>query len=175
MKNNFEIYDDYLPKTNQEQIKRIVADSTFPWYWNPTTAGTLETKNQKYQFTHTLFANGQIISDYFNYITSLLNLSEFNTHKLERIKLNLNVPYKNNKIVKPHIDTNIPGAITYLYYCIDSDGPTIIYENWWKRRKVNPRQGRMLKFDSSIYHTSTVPRKNDRRIVINCIFVPRNK
>lgn len=170
---NLDVYDNYLPKINENSIKKIVTDYTFPWYWNPTTAGDANTKNQKYQFTHTLFSNGRINSDYFNSICSCLNYPEFSTHELLRIKLNLNVPYKNNKIVAPHIDTDIEGAITYLYYCIDSDGPTIIHENWWKRKKVNPRQGRVLRFDSSIYHTSTAPKFNDRRIVINTIFAPK--
>jgi hypothetical protein len=169
---DFKILDNYISKVNQESIKKIVTDYCFPWYWNPTTAGNLKTKNQKYQFTHTLFTDGKIISDYFNSICSCLNYPEFNTHQLVRIKLNLNVPYKNNKIVAPHIDTDIKGAISYIYYCIDSDGPTTLYENWWKKRKVIPKQGRVVRLKSSMYHTGATPKKSDRRIIINTIFIP---
>ena len=75
-------------------------------------------------------------------------------------------------------------SITYLYYINDSDGPTIIYNKrgqkydtpkppwWWKKTKVLPKQGRLVRFHSDSVHSGNVPYKYDSRTVLNLIFEP---
>ena len=58
-----------------------------------------------------------------------------------------------------------------LYYVCDSDGDTIIYNEREKlgtytiKQKVTPKQGRIVLFDGSLYHTAEQPLNNVRCVV----------
>jgi ectoine hydroxylase-related dioxygenase (phytanoyl-CoA dioxygenase family) len=58
-----------------------------------------------------------------------------------------------------------------LYYVCDSDGDTIIYnekdisDQYTIKEKVTPKQGRVVLFDGSLYHTAEQPLNNNRCIV----------
>ena len=72
-------------------------------------------------------------------------------------------------------DTN---AVSAIYYVNCTDGPTVLYnekENDNPKKltvykKITPKQGRLLVFDSQRYHTSTSPIRHKHRQVINMIF-----
>ena len=62
-----------------------------------------------------------------------------------------------------------------LYYVVDSEGDTIIYNERWnndirpekytEKQRVTPKQGRVVIFDGSLYHTAEQPLNNHRCIV----------
>jgi hypothetical protein len=76
----------------------------------------------------------------------------------------------------PHIDLD-QGIehIVALYYVCDSDGDTIIYneredqglesKSYTIKEKVTPKQGRMVIFDGTLYHTAEQPKDNIRCVV----------
>ena len=76
----------------------------------------------------------------------------------------------------PHIDLD-QGIehIVALYYVCDSDGDTIIYneredqglesKSYTIKEKVTPKQGRMVIFDGTLYHTAEQPENNVRCVV----------
>jgi hypothetical protein len=68
-----------------------------------------------------------------------------------------------------------------LYYVNDSDGDTILYnevfeeyeevpENFTVNKTFTPIKGNALVFDGLIYHSSSKPTKNSKRIIINIDF-----
>ena len=75
----------------------------------------------------------------------------------------------------PHIDLEDQEHIVALYYVCDSDGDTIIYnerkdqgleaKSYTIKQKVTPKQGRMVLFDGSLYHTAEQPLNNVRCVV----------
>ena len=71
----------------------------------------------------------------------------------------------------PHIDIIRKKHLVALYYVCDSDGDTIIYnervqsENYTIKRRVSPKQGRIVIFDGTLYHTAEQPLHSTRCIV----------
>ena len=182
-----DIIDDALPHYAQESIKNIILRPDFPWYYRDRTVEDLPPSRNKHQFIHSLWYNDTSRhpnlgagnsrcyhkSHHFENVMGLFSfLPEFQTHSLNRVQFNLNTPYKRRYIDNMiHTDNEDPHSITYLYYCIDSDGPTTFYGKWRKRR-VHPKQGRMVRFSSNTRHSINIPFKYEKRIVLNIVFQP---
>ena len=72
----------------------------------------------------------------------------------------------------PHIDLIDTDHFVMLYYVCDSDGDTIIYnereksESYTIKKKVTPKQGRVVLFDGRLYHTAEQP-NHDKRCIVN--------
>ena len=87
-----------------------------------------------------------------------------------------NIP--KDDVDSPHVDLVVPHFVM-LYYVCDSDGDTIIYNektkfggcypdnemNFTIKKKVSPKQGRVVLFDGIHYHTAEQPNHNVRCIV----------
>ena len=173
-----EVLDDNLPLNFQIHIKDMIMKMPFQLE-DVTTWKEIE---QRKQFVHILHNE----SEYYDRIISFFKvLPEFKTHRLHRAKININLPYKTKSSLTPHTDSYISNSITYLYYVNDSDGPTIIYNKrgqkydtpkppwWWKKTKVLPKQGRLVRFPSDSVHSGNVPHTHSSRIVLNLIFHPK--
>ena len=167
--NNIKIFDELIPENEQLIIKALLSYEFFPWYYNPQTI--LTTLRNRSQFTHTFYKENKIYSDNFDILVDCFQpyIPEFKSHKINKIKANLNIAHSDKKILEPHQDLPTSG-VTYLYYVNDSDGPTRLYESKWFPKKVYPKQGRLIKFPSNMFHTGDIPRKYDRRMVINFVF-----
>jgi len=166
----FYIKDGFFPIEEQELIKNIITDYQTPWYYHETTAYDKNTKNQRPQLCHYLYNDGKVCSPHYHDIMEYFSLPEFYTHKLNRIKFNLTLPYKNRKTIKPHWDTPNGKGVSYIYYPITSDGPTIVWHNKWKKQKIDPVQGRMIRMPGNMHHTGNNPYKYNQRIVMNIVF-----
>ena len=163
---------DIITEGTAESIKRIVFERDFPWYYSPETVGN-DAKNDKYQFVHPFFERGTYTSHLAQMMLSFFQkLPEFKTHDLWRFKANLTSPYK-AKMELLHIDNENIDSVSYLYYVHDCDGPTVFYPNWWRKIKIYPKQGLLIKFPSNIKHGGITPFKYDRRIIFTLIFHPK--
>jgi len=82
----------------------------------------------------------------------------------------LPIKYKGERKDTPHIDI-IDDHFVMLYYVCDSDGDTLIYnersksDNYTLQKRVTPKQGRVVLFDGSYYHTGEQPLNNIRCVV----------
>ena len=77
-------------------------------------------------------------------------------------------------IDSPHIDIcSEVDFIVALYYVVDSDGNTVIYneteesKTYTIKKSVTPKQGRMVIFDGSLYHAAEQPINSNTRCVVN--------
>jgi hypothetical protein len=74
----------------------------------------------------------------------------------------------NKKLIRKkdplHIDRDEPHTV-FIYYLLDSDGDTIIYKNKKEWKRVTPKQGTILTFDGSLWHTAEQPIKGTRSII----------
>ena len=164
-----------------------VVEEPFPWYYisDVTDADHEATFQGRFGFTHQYVTpEDGIVCDFHNLFLGLIQ----NSCKKLKIKeidvLNgrsflstpTNIP--KDDVDSPHVDLIVPHFVM-LYYVCDSDGDTIIYNektkfaacypdnemNFTIKRKVSPKQGRVVLFDGIHWHTAEQPNHNVRCII----------
>ena len=191
------VIDNYLPKEYVNNIEKLFLkpeinnSSEIAWFYNDYTASKDKDyidriKNNKhffdsFQFTHIFYNMGEKNSSHFDKIVKILEDTKVNWKSIERAKANLTTPLPNSKpgdITVPHQDVRPNDNyyknkkfISIIYYVHDTDGDTVFYDNECKKiiKKVSPKKGRAVIFDSLIYHSYKRPVKSDKRVVINFI------
>ena len=191
------VIDNYLPKEYVDDIEKLFlkpeehSSSEINWYYNDYTASKdadylKRIKDNKhffdsYQFTHIFYNMGEKNSSYFDKIIKILEDTKINWKSIERIKANFTTNLTNRKpgdIVVPHQDIKPNSdyyknkkAISMIYYVHDTDGDTVFYDDECKKitKKVKPKKGRVVIFNSLIFHSYMRPVKSDKRVVINFI------
>jgi hypothetical protein len=162
-------------------------EEEFPWYYtSDVTDNSHEGPFQgRFGFSHQ-YVNPEegIVSDFHNLFSGLIKNS---CRKLKIKKVDIlqgrsflstptNIPRED--IDTPHYDMDAPHFVM-LYYVRDSDGDTIIYNEKTKfndcapdddmtftiRKKVSPKQGRVVLFDGRHFHAAEQPNHNLRCIV----------
>ena len=162
-------------------------EKPFPWYYisDITDADHESTFQGRFGFTHQ-YATPEdgIVCDFHNLFLGLIQ----NSCKKLKIKeidvLNgrsfLQTPTNISKddVDSPHVDLIVPHFVM-LYYVNDSDGDTHIYNEKTKfaacypdeemkftlKKKVSPKQGRVVLFNGIHWHTAQQPNHNLRCIV----------
>ena len=66
---NYELIEDVLDKEIYEEINKKFNSSFFPWFYNDST---IPGADNNFMFTHHIYRNGQISSEYFNDILPVL-------------------------------------------------------------------------------------------------------
>ena len=162
-------------------------EEEFPWYYtSDVTDNSHEGPFQgRFGFSHQYVSTEEgIVSDFHSLFFGLIQ----NSCKKLKIKeidvLNgrsfLQTPTNISKddVDTPHVDMVAPHFVM-LYYVCDSDGDTIIYNektkfdgchpdfkmNYTIKKKVSPKQGRVVLFDGRHFHTAEQPNHNLRCIV----------
>ena len=161
-------------------------EEAFPWYYTADITDNNRKGNQgRFGFSHQ-YVNPEdgIISDFHNLFLGLIKNS---CKKLKIKKVDVlqgrsflstptNIP--RDDVDTPHVDMVAPHFIM-LYYVCDSDGDTIIYNEKTRfdnckpddemkftiKKKVSPKQGRVVLFNGIHYHTAQQPNHNLRCIV----------
>ena len=186
------VIDDFINKEYQEKIKLELLGgvdsknehhfSDFPWFYieDVTASGDNDSQHrpamahQYVEFDEQ--SPGITVSEYHDLFTPLLK------------KIGLTIGIRNISVLQgrsflqfpvkekgepdlPHIDIMDKIHIVGLYYVVDSDGDTIIYnerkesESYTIKQKVTPKQGRIVIFDGGLYHTAEQPLNSTRCIV----------
>ena len=180
--NNIFVFDDIISKDYQNQIKeklfnnagwRFVADVTNP-----------KNTQQRPGFSHYFVSDEKEVSKLHSDLLPLIKAScEKINYKYSRVLqgrsfLQLPLNLKDKTIDTPHIDVAEFKHLVILYYVVDSDGETVIYENQYdskgdiprfgtlkEKQRVMPKQGRVVLFDGYYWHTSCQPENNVRCII----------
>ena len=189
MKNKILVFDDIIDLKYQERIKNILIgeetfnDYYFPWYFTQDVTKHNDVDSQK----RSAFFHGYVVSDNDNTIGTIdsifhdifITLLENACHKIDKQDVNvikgrsflqLPINYKGERIDTPHVDI-VGDHFVILYYVCDSDGDTIIYnekvksDNYTIQKRITPKQGRVVLFDGSYYHTAEQPIDNIRCVV----------
>ena len=191
MKNKILVFDDILDLEYQERIKNIlIGEETFngyyfPWYFTQDVTKHNDVDSQKRSaFFHGYVDNkndndnnvGTVNSIFHHLFVPLIEnvcrkIDKQNVNVIKgRSFLQLPINYKGERIDTPHVDI-VGDHFVILYYVCDSDGDTIIYnekvksDNYTIQKRITPKQGRVVLFDGSYYHTAEQPTDNIRCVV----------
>ena len=189
MKNKILVFDDIIDLKYQERIKNILIgeetfdDYYFPWYFTQDVTKHMDVDSQK----RSAFFHGYVVSDNDNTIGTIdsifhdifIDLLKNVCCKIDKQDVNiikgrsflqLPINYNGERIDTPHIDI-VDDHFVILYYVCDSDGDTIIYnekvksDSYTIQKRITPKQGRVVVFDGSYYHTAEQPIDNIRCVV----------
>lgn len=169
-----------LPAEQADTIESTVTDNNFPWFWSPSTVYGVNEKNYPsidFQFIHMVFYKNEPQSDLFNYVRPLLfefeKATGYTIKSIYKIKANLLPKQELNDIdasIHTDLDKSEKNYISIVYYVIDSDGDTVIYDdNGNVTLQAQPIKGDVVYFPSHMKHRGTPPKENKRRIVLNII------
>ena len=188
MKDKILVFDDIIDLEYQEKIKKVLLSDyqykgyEFPWYFTQDVTDPLNSKTQK----RSAFYHGYVVSDdeimgtidsvFHHLLVPLIDNSCYKIGKQDvtiikgRSFLQLPINFKGEREDLPHVDI-VGDHFVMLYYVCDSDGDTIIYNEQEKsssytvQKKITPKQGRVVLFDGSYYHTAEQPLNNIRCVV----------
>ena len=162
----------------------------FPWYYieDVTADGDADSQHRAaLGHEYIIFDEGQSIEDqkateeidHFHYlflamlkhVCVRMNIKKINVLQ-GRSFLQFPLNLKDKTVDTPHVDLQQEHLVA-LYYVCDSDGDTIIYNErhepadkvYTVKQRVTPKQGRMVLFDGSLYHTAEQPKRNVRCVV----------
>ncbi len=182
--NKILVFDDVIDLEYQNIIKEILLGDRqykgydFPWYLTHDVTKPAKADSQ----LRPAFFHGYV--DYPSELSSVfhdlfIRLIQNSCAKINRKNVDViqgrsfcQLPISSDKmsVDTPHIDTK-DDHFVMLYYVCDSDGDTIIYneqiksDNYTIRKRVTPKQGRVVLFDGSYYHTAEQPLNNIRCVV----------
>ena len=184
--------EKFIPASYADILEDIICKSPdFQWVYTPSTNNQKETQIMKRdessyeseQLVHALYLEGARRSQFFDIVFPFFYFLEEKTGvrlgAVERIKANmlLKSTEPDDKYNTPHIDVPDVGYKSLLYYVKDSDGDTFIFNETFRDKKaltvnkrVSPKKGKAVLFDSNVWHASSNPRQNQNRVVLNLIF-----
>ena len=181
------VIDDFVTLEYQEKIKQelLGVNNNFPWFHTEdvTDAGELTSQHRPalaHQYVNLNDDDVSEIESIFHHLFTPL-LSKACQHlKMPQTEVIqgrsfLQFPLRNidtSVVDTPHIDLDEGEEhIVVLYYVIDSDGDTVIYNErtksltYTEKQRVTPKQGRVVIFEGGQYHTAEQPTKGTRCIV----------
>ena len=178
--NKFQVFDDIIPKENQDEIEAVLLSEGFPWYYQdctvcPVMAGEHQEKVPEWvpdlQLTHRFVYDGIVDSKWTAGLDDVLLKPLFGDAEVQLIRIKSNFQISNTFEIRenpPHIDSDEYEHNVCLYYVNDSDGDTVLYnEDGTEMERISPKKGRALFFRGDIYHTSSRPKDFRTRLVIN--------
>ena len=188
MKDKILVFDDIIDLEYQEKIKKVLLSDyqykgyEFPWYFTQDVTDPLNSKTQK----RSAFYHGYVVSDdeimgtidsvFHHLLVPLIDNSCYKIGKQDvtiikgRSFLQLPINFKGEREDSPHVDIT-DDHFVMLYYVCDSDGDTIIFnereksEKYTIQKRVTPKQGRVVLFDGTFYHTAEQPIDNVRCVI----------
>ena len=181
------VIDDFIILEYQEKIKQelLGLENDFPWYYTEdvTTAGDFDSQYRPALNHYYVNFNDDDISEvesvYHHLFVPMLSKAckylKIPETEVIQGRSFLQFPLKNidtSVVDTPHIDLDEGDEhVVVLYYVVDSDGDTIIYNErtesltYTEKQRVTPKQGRVVIFEGGQYHTAQQPNNGTRCIV----------
>ena len=161
MNSKIKIIDNFLEDNVFTRIQNIVMGDYFPWYFNDFKSDGYDTHN--YQFTHTIVREGEVQSDFFQYMDPFFKGLE--VKEIIRVKMNLTT--RTEKLFNHLYHTDFKDCTTAIFYMNTNNGKTIFKHG----EEVNSVANRMVIFNSNLEHAATSHTDEKTRVVFNFNYV----
>jgi hypothetical protein len=188
---DIEVVDDFLSPRYFTRIKNVIMSDNQPWHFN----GNISTKNQtkdvrSYGFhNHIVKERNMLVEEATSYLLSgLIHQAQdyCDRDNILRCRLDMVTRSSTEKYQhEPHVDFTPykPNLISTIFYIMDSDAKTVIFNekqraldgnktDWSDleltvKKKILPKENRIVFFNGHYIHTGYSPVNYERRIVIN--------
>ena len=168
------IFDNIISIEQQNNIINTFLSNDFPWFYLSDITNPFKKNQKRHALSHGFIKNGKLNSNYFGYVEPIIKnvIEKLKCEKavlkeaISFLQFPLNI--ETDKLDTPHIDIK-DSHVVFLYYVTDNEAHTIIYldDKFKKYKKIQPKQGRLVVFPGSLWHTAEQPTKNIR-CIINC-------
>jgi hypothetical protein len=187
--------ENIIPVDYQRHLADLMTGFNFPWIFNKNIVSPddcfLQREDNHSGFNHFFFEKGKATSQYFNLVyplvLSITSQADVEFNRLTRMRANLTLQNTGAKADHhmPHIDTWFPHW-NAIYYVNDCDGDTFIFNEmnetydsgeadinkikdmtFTVKRRITPKQGKIVIFPGKYYHASSFARESRYRCVIN--------
>lgn len=188
--------EDFVDKATQDLIEYTVTSSPFHWHYNIHTIEpflleeyavkkyVVPVGDNPYQFCHSVVVDSQKNTEYLDLIQPVIKqLARYLKKDIEIRRAKFNFLSQSNSSMHhwPHVDNNPDEGTdikTLIYYVTDADGDTFLFKETAPidnpvvtiDTRVTPKKGKVLMFDSHVFHASSSPNKFSKRIVLNIVF-----
>ena len=181
------VFDDIINLNYQIKIKELLMGEgsynnlDFPWYFSLDISSSEEYEDQggRCAFVHTFANENGIVSKFHPFFLKLIqnsckkiNLKKVEIHQGSSI---LELPsFEKDFIDDPY--ASVKNSVSMIYFVTDSDGDVIIYNEKEKsksytiKKKISPKQGRVILFDGELYHVDEEPNES-LRCTVNYDFI----
>lgn len=163
-------FHNILPLDELEGINNLVTSERFEWVYIPTTSGKGDNDfsfvNLLYNKSETKHHINKHYDAFKNVISKCCKAFGEDEKNLIRARLGLIPNYGRFTIHSPHIDFDYSHT-TLLLYLNQSDGGTYFYNNKQIVNESKFEQNKCIKFDGSLYHSSSSPIDHSIRIALN--------
>ncbi|CAB4126031.1 Oxoglutarate/iron-dependent dioxygenase [uncultured Caudovirales phage] len=184
---NVQIIENLIPKSLADKIEQAFLHDDTEWNLAAGCGGYREMQvkdahniKDTPQMYHSLVSDNKPKTQLTSLAMCVLFFLEDKTgifpQYISRVKANLLFPLFDNptQLHPPHIDTENPKSLTLVYYVLDSDGPTRLFDSDGNvTHTIEPKKGTGVLFPSTLIHSSSCPIHNQKRIVINYVFEPK--
>ena len=188
---DIEVVDNFLPTVYFEKLNQLITSENFLWSYKNDITNTLNDKSDvlNYGFNRIMMVNAlgeRHFDNTFeaNFISPLIySIQDYvNCAVVYRSRLDLTVSNGREHIHPPHIDLSFTN-ISSVFYCNDTDGDTIIYNetrdsfnpdkthsDYSVKKRISPKPNRLLIFSGEYVHTGSSPVESKSRILLNSNF-----
>ena len=187
--------EDVIPVDYQRHILQTMTSQEFSWILNTNMVSgdqwAADNPQNHVGFNHYFYEQGKYASQWFNLfyplVLSITSQTKLQFNRLVRMRANLTLP--NSSAIEdyhmPHIDSFFP-HMNAIYYVNNSDGDTVIFnetnENYSSgqddimriqsdkftiKKRITPKQGKILIFPGKYYHSSSLAKNSKFRCVLN--------
>lgn len=187
---NTTLIENAVPLKKQQELKHILFETLFPWFYQ----GSLSNSCPRFfdhdyptipGFAHVFFNEQGKIGNLYEYVYPIIENSckalKVDFKEIYYGRTFLQMPGRDSSLTIPHVDVENKNHIVLLYYVIDSDGDTVLFNR--KHDMVNntkdstpllekdiihsitPKQGTVLAFDGSTYHANKLPTEHQRCVI----------
>lgn len=190
MINKTYLIENVIDKDIQNNIEYIMFQTLFPWFYRPNFTERCDNIfDHKYShvpgFAHVFSDENDAIGNFLEYTIPIVegacNALDIDQYKILNARTFLQMPSKTTDLTIPHIDIPSKEHVVVLYYVLDSDGDTVLFNkthNSAARQKKqsalleddilyrsNPIKGNALVFNGMNYHSHFLPVDNMRCVI----------